>query len=410
MSNTGDIKIGDFGLSTIMRNQLQTSVLGTPEYMAPEIYEGSYDTKVDVFSFGMCVLEMCTLSPPYRECQSQASIYKKVLNRILPESIQTIQNEDVRSFIGVCLELAHKRPTVDELLQHRFLIIDDKDQTNHQPVLLIKSVDPCTTHNHAVLSPRSTDLSEHESTQIESSLIIKDNRGALRHIAFNFDLASDTPEKVAEEMVHELDLDPALVIPIANEIEMLVFSNSHYKQASIYSKSYIEDLIDFSSYEEHSQESPRNQDRAPILSTRKVSITSHLEAVQTEEVKHNEFNLEDLVISEETIASVISNRTSNPQSQLALEDEFSSLEILSLKRGSPDNNKDVVKQLQQALSEVLKSRVKIDGFFGKKVESLIKEFQEAHGIEPDGLICEDLWNNLMSEYDKSKAEDTASNE
>ena len=47
--------------------------------MAPEIYEEKYGTPVDVYSFGMCVLEMATLSKPYKECNSAAQIYRKVL-------------------------------------------------------------------------------------------------------------------------------------------------------------------------------------------------------------------------------------------------------------------------------------------------------------------------------------------
>ena len=32
--------------------------VGTPEFMAPEMYEESYDEKVDVYAFGMCLLAM----------------------------------------------------------------------------------------------------------------------------------------------------------------------------------------------------------------------------------------------------------------------------------------------------------------------------------------------------------------
>ena len=36
------------------------SVIGTPEFMAPEMYEEHYDESVDIYAFGMCVLEMAT--------------------------------------------------------------------------------------------------------------------------------------------------------------------------------------------------------------------------------------------------------------------------------------------------------------------------------------------------------------
>jgi serine/threonine protein kinase len=52
---------------------------GTPEFMAPELYEEKYDEKVDVYSFGMCMLELATMEYPYSECRNAAQIYKKVI-------------------------------------------------------------------------------------------------------------------------------------------------------------------------------------------------------------------------------------------------------------------------------------------------------------------------------------------
>lgn len=51
---------------------------GTPEFMAPEMYEEKYDEAVDVYAFGMCMLEMATSQYPYSECSSAAHIYRKV--------------------------------------------------------------------------------------------------------------------------------------------------------------------------------------------------------------------------------------------------------------------------------------------------------------------------------------------
>eukprot|EP00967_Tisochrysis_lutea_P018595 scaffold21067_cov18-Tisochrysis_lutea.AAC.2 len=46
--------------------------------MAPELYEEKYNEKVDVYSFGMCMLELTTMEYPYNECKNAAQIYKKV--------------------------------------------------------------------------------------------------------------------------------------------------------------------------------------------------------------------------------------------------------------------------------------------------------------------------------------------
>lgn len=75
----GTVKIGDLGLATLLRGTTAPqSVLGTPEFMAPELYEEDYDAKVDVYSFGMCLLELDTMDYPYSECKNAAQIYRKV--------------------------------------------------------------------------------------------------------------------------------------------------------------------------------------------------------------------------------------------------------------------------------------------------------------------------------------------
>lgn len=58
--------------------------LGTPEFMAPELYDEEYNELVDIYSFGLCLLEMVTLEYPYSECKNPAQIYRKVTLVCLP--------------------------------------------------------------------------------------------------------------------------------------------------------------------------------------------------------------------------------------------------------------------------------------------------------------------------------------
>lgn len=46
--------------------------------MAPELYEEEYNELVDIYAFGMCLLELVTFEYPYIECSNAAQIYKKV--------------------------------------------------------------------------------------------------------------------------------------------------------------------------------------------------------------------------------------------------------------------------------------------------------------------------------------------
>lgn len=46
--------------------------------MAPELYDEDYNELVDIYSFGMCMLEIVTCEYPYNECKNSAQIFKKV--------------------------------------------------------------------------------------------------------------------------------------------------------------------------------------------------------------------------------------------------------------------------------------------------------------------------------------------
>jgi serine/threonine protein kinase len=54
------------------------SCVGTPEFMAPELYDENYSELVDIYAFGMCVLEMTTNEYPYEECVNAAQVGSSV--------------------------------------------------------------------------------------------------------------------------------------------------------------------------------------------------------------------------------------------------------------------------------------------------------------------------------------------
>ncbi|XP_068668417.1 probable serine/threonine-protein kinase WNK11 [Aristolochia californica] len=119
--NVGQVKIGDLGLAAAVgRSHAAHSILGTPEFMAPELYEEDYTELVDIYSFGMCVLEMVTLQIPYSECDSVAKIYRKVTSGIRPAALSKVKDLEVKEFIERCLAQPRKRPSAAELLRDPF--------------------------------------------------------------------------------------------------------------------------------------------------------------------------------------------------------------------------------------------------------------------------------------------------
>ena len=91
--------------------------------MAPEMYSELYDESIDVYAFGMCLLEMATGEYPYQECTKPFEIYKRVTNGIKPENYNRIDNDDLKELIFLCIRLkTHQRPNVKELVNHSWFL------------------------------------------------------------------------------------------------------------------------------------------------------------------------------------------------------------------------------------------------------------------------------------------------
>lgn len=124
------------GLAAIVgKSHSAHSVLGTPEFMAPELYEEDYTEMVDIYSFGMCVLEMVTLEIPYSECDNVAKIYKKVTSGVRPHALSKVRDPEVRAFVEKCLAQPRARPSATELLKDPFFdeVDDDDDNEEYLP-------------------------------------------------------------------------------------------------------------------------------------------------------------------------------------------------------------------------------------------------------------------------------------
>lgn len=71
--------------------------------MAPDIYHEHYGTAVDIYAFGMCVLEMITFEKPYSECTNIPQIIFNVVNGKGPEALNRVKDPEVLEFILKCV-------------------------------------------------------------------------------------------------------------------------------------------------------------------------------------------------------------------------------------------------------------------------------------------------------------------
>ncbi|XP_015888755.2 probable serine/threonine-protein kinase WNK6 isoform X1 [Ziziphus jujuba] len=256
--NHGEVKIGDLGLATVMQQPTARSVIGTPEFMAPELYEEEYNELVDVYSFGLCVLEMVTFEYPYSECKNPAQIYKKVISGIKPAALGNVSDPLIKQFIEKCLVPASGRLSAKELLKDPFLQVVNPKEPIRDPlqlpnrslkaINLLKSgplsMDIDSDHKQLSLSAGSRTGSppcpvlEFERTNknnefrlkgkknddhtVSLTLRIADSSGRVRNIHFLFYLDTDTAMSVAGEMVEQLELADHDVAFIAELIDYLI--------------------------------------------------------------------------------------------------------------------------------------------------------------------------------------------
>ncbi len=132
----GIVKIGDLGESQFLKGyDFLTNFVGTEGFIAPEVHEGKYNTKADIYSLGMSIIEMLTLEKPYKECDGILNIYQKKKKNIYPESLNKICNDNMVNFIKLCLKNENERPTAKELLDNKWLN-DDLSEENDKCVLI----------------------------------------------------------------------------------------------------------------------------------------------------------------------------------------------------------------------------------------------------------------------------------
>jgi calcium-dependent protein kinase len=123
------LKLIDFGLSIQRNLKTQAYRVGTPYYMAPEMIDGKYFFRSDVWSIGVILYTMITGSLPFNGSDKDEVFHKISLGNYDKKKLKE-QNcsDELKDLIEKCLIVdRNKRITSDEILQHKWFKLFTKN-------------------------------------------------------------------------------------------------------------------------------------------------------------------------------------------------------------------------------------------------------------------------------------------
>nr|XP_006111639.1 serine/threonine-protein kinase DCLK2 isoform X2 [Pelodiscus sinensis] len=131
---TKSLKLGDFGLATVVEGPLYT-VCGTPTYVAPEIIaETGYGLKVDIWAAGVITYILLCGFPPFRsENNLQEDLFDQILIGKLefPSPYWDNITDSAKELISLMLQVnVEARYTAAQILGHPW-VSDDASQENN---------------------------------------------------------------------------------------------------------------------------------------------------------------------------------------------------------------------------------------------------------------------------------------
>ena len=151
----GLVKLADFGVATRTTTFHESSVVGTPYWMAPEVIELSGATTAsDIWSLGCTVIELLDGKPPYHKLQPMHALFRIVNDDHppLPEGASPI----VRDFLMQCFQKdPNLRVSARKLLKHPWIVNAKRSDAEvpKKPTEYTQAVKSVQEWNEALKSP-----------------------------------------------------------------------------------------------------------------------------------------------------------------------------------------------------------------------------------------------------------------
>lgn len=135
--HSGEIKIGDLGLATLQARRFAPGVL--PNGCGNG---NQYTRAVDVFAFGLCVLELATAKKLDHSAQQSWA-----------EVVEAVQDAETKAFVSRCLSPLESRPSASQLLEDPFFCVRKAERAPSQKQLHQQTVVETHVGSPLILRP-----------------------------------------------------------------------------------------------------------------------------------------------------------------------------------------------------------------------------------------------------------------
>ncbi|TGZ62788.1 hypothetical protein CRM22_007252 [Opisthorchis felineus] len=181
LTSANEVKLADFGVSAFLANEKQKrdTFIGSPYWMAPEVIacealkESPYNWKADVWSFGITLIELAQMRPPYNDINPT-----RVLLKITKSDPPTLAkprfwSNEFSDLLSRCLQKdPNKRAECSELLSDPFVAnLSEKDRECIKLLMCELKADVIDT----VEESDSVELDDEEEHAEENVLILPDS-------------------------------------------------------------------------------------------------------------------------------------------------------------------------------------------------------------------------------------------
>ena len=142
-----DVKLIDFGISKIfnkVEKKNDNKIIGSLKYMAPEVFEGKYDEKCDIWSCGVILYILVMEEYPFNGKDDKEVIKKiKKGKYSFPDDFIEKSSNELRELIAKCLTLdPSKRISAKDALNDKFFNLYNTSEyfTHVTPAFLNKTI------------------------------------------------------------------------------------------------------------------------------------------------------------------------------------------------------------------------------------------------------------------------------